>query len=747
MKWEAQWIWRSSEVQINDFAYFRKAFHLAEQPASAQLRMSCHHYAHVYVNGHKLGGYGTPAPTAPHRRKLYTTYDVAHLLHEGDNCITADAHYLGGDCQNSVNGLPGFRLELRGEDAGGGTFELLTDTSWQVLVDMPHQIGTDYQQSRRISAIEAYDARKLDPRWRHAGGELDAATTSAQLAAVACEAWPMQLQTIPEGHIDEELAVTRVVVLPDTATQTSISIFDAGRVVTGWPRFSLKGYAGVTIRMRYSENLDEEGRVGHNVTNEPSETHYDEYTMRGDETERWQPDFSYKSFRYVEVTGYPVPIDAGELVVCSAHTALPYAGHFACSDDMLNRLYDASIRTQKNNMLGQFVDCPHREQAQYLADTDLQAELLLYNFDAIAMLDKTLSDFADAQLADGTFPFVAPTTYEHPSFHIQIPEWDLHFATLLWKLYEASGETNYLAAHYDTMTAMLRYYVGIIDPETGLVPVDKGWHISDWPYPTVEEEGPYLTVQQVKLAQALDIAGKAAALLGKDEDQQSWEHQAAALRDHLHKQLYVPELGAYKDSIGSSRAHQGVSAIALWADVVPQEERARVLSYVRQREWECNTVLSLPLLRMLFANGCEAEALAIIDRREYPGWLHMIEQGSMTLWEGWQDIESHSHAWNGYPVRLLQEHVVGIQSAAPGFAQAVIRPYLAAGLSLAEATVWTVQGNIHARWERAADGELRVSVRIPAGISARLELTVGDRMIVQELATGASELTFAGEGS
>ena len=35
--------------------------------------------------------------------------------------------------------------------------------------------------------------------------------------------------------------------------------------------------------------------------------------------------------------------------------------------------------TQKNNILGLLVDCPHREQAQYLGDSALQAESIIYN--------------------------------------------------------------------------------------------------------------------------------------------------------------------------------------------------------------------------------------------------------------------------------------------------------------------------------------------------------------------------------
>lgn len=739
MKWEAEWIWRSSKVQVNDFSYFRKQFLMDEKIESARLYVSCHHYAHVYVNGTKLGGYGTPAPTNPEKRKLYTVYEVSSLLHKGANCITADAHYLGGSGQNVVNGLPGFRLELHWMDGSGRQHKLLSDTSWLVLTDMPHQIGAPYQQNRRISAVEDYDASKWDPAWRLAGSDFSGVSAPAQLALIGSNAWPMQLQSIPEGKIEEELALVKIAASLDLRDEEKVQIFDAGRVVSGWPRIRLKGYKGVTIRMRYSENLNGHGRVGHNVANELAEFYYDQYTMRGEEIEEWQPAFSYKAFRFVEITGYPDAIEDGGLTVCTAYTNIQYAGSFRCSDELLNRLYEAAIHTQKNNALGQFVDCPHREQAQYLADTDLQAELLIYNFDAVAMLEKTLSDFADAQLEDGTFPFVAPTAYEHPDFNIQIPEWDLHYATLLWKLYEAAGNAELLAAHYEPMTNMVNYFIRIMDINTGLVPLDKGWHISDWPYPSVKHMGQFLTVQQIKLFQAMSISARVAGLLDKAEEQGKFDQECQRLLTNINKQLYLPDLGAYKDSMDSTAAHQGVTAIALFAGVVPQEGRERALEYVKNKAWECRTVLSLPLLRVLFENGCEAEAFALINRREYPGWGHMIEQGSLTLWEGWDDIESHSHAWNGYPGRLLQEYVVGIKSEAPGFKKVVIRPFLPESLDFAEATVWTIQGDLYARWEKAEGGRLVVTTNIPAGISARLELAVGDKLYGAELKEGISE--------
>lgn len=745
MDWISDWIWRSRRVEVNDFAYFRKEFSVRPTWVSARLYVSAHHYVHVYVNGAKIGGYGTPAPTDPWKRKYYTEYDVGGHIMDGANCITADVHYLGGSGQNTVDGLPGFRLELHLLGADGAKQVVKTDTSWETLVEMPRRSGASFQQNRRISAVEQYDARKWDESWRKAGWSGEGRAAKAEMALIDRGSWPMVLQTVPEGAIERELSVTKLASPTDGEGENAenAQVFDVGYIVSGWPKFTLKGFEGVTLRLRYSENLDADGRVGHNVANESSEFYYDEYTMRGDESESWQPHFSYKAFRYVEVTGYPLPIEPGSgLTVCMAYTKIERKGSFQCSDDMLNRLYLACIQTQKNNALGQIVDCPHREQAQYIADTDLQAELLLYNFDALPLLEKTLSDFADAQLEDGTFPFVAPTNFGNTDFNIQIPEWDLHYATLLWKLYDTSGDREVLSRYYRPLRRMVDYFIGKLDPSTGLMPLDKGWHISDWPYPSVEHHGEFLTVQQIKLYQAVKITGKIASLIGEQDESDAYGQQAEKLCGNIIKHLYVLGSGVFRDSSESDRMHQGVTAVALFAGIVPEQDRKMAIAYVAEKQWECCTVLSLPLLRALFDNKRSAEAFEILNRRSYPGWGYMIEQGARTMWEGWDDIESHSHAWNGYPARLLQEYVVGIRSEAPGFKKAVIRPYMPDQLSYAEASVWTVQGELSAGWEKMIGGGYRFKANVPTGIAARLEVTLHEHAYVKELQAGENEWTI-----
>lgn len=720
--WQAEWIWRSDSVQINDFAYFRKTMQLTATPVRAKLFVSAHHIFQLYVNGQRIGDYGSPAPTGVPKRKYYLAFDITSTLTDGANSIAAVAHYLGGSGQNYVNGLPGFLLQLHIDYADGTTLLIKSDSSWQTLCRIPHCIGTPYQQNRRLSAIEDYDASKLDPSWMqpHYG---DANCQLAVLAEVNNEQWQLKWQQIPEGK-EIELIIPSPAVEPFmNDVEGLVQVFDTGKIISGWPRISLPGLAGVTIQLRYSESLNNEGRVSHEVCNEQSSHYYDCYTMHGGiGIEQWSPNFSYKAFRYIEIIGYPHRLQSEQLTICSLRTGVAEDGYFHCSSEPLNKLFHASLQTQRNNMLGQMVDCPHREQAQYLADTDLQAETLLYNFDAYHLLDKTLQDFADGQLDDGTFPFVFPSNYEHPDFFLQIPEWDLHYATLLWKLYQSSGDVQVLQRHYIPMRAMIDAYMLTLSPDTGLIPIGHGWHISDWPYPSVEHEGEHITVQQIKVWQALRITSDAAAVLGYTADSKAYALQAEDLQAAILAHLYDAVNFRLHDSSGSNAAHQGVGALALYAGLLTGEERKAMLTTVAESPWACKTVLSLPLLRVLFEGGQQAHAYHLLSKGGYPGWSYMIAQGATTLWEGWDDIESHCHAWNGYPARLLQEYIVGIQSTAPGFASALIRPYFAEELSFAEAIVPTVRGTVSVHWERQTDEAICIKLTLPCMMSGLVKL-------------------------
>jgi hypothetical protein len=76
-------------------------------------------------------------------------------------------------------------------------------------------------------------------------------------------------------------------------------IFDWARI--WWRvRFKLRGKAGQTIRLRHAEVLKPDGVLYVENLRRP-QTDY--YTFKSDETEEWEPRFTFHGFRYVEISG------------------------------------------------------------------------------------------------------------------------------------------------------------------------------------------------------------------------------------------------------------------------------------------------------------------------------------------------------------------------------------------------------------------------------------------------------------
>ena len=712
--WKAKWIWKPGVIVKNDFLYTRKEFVLTEEIALAKVFTSAHNHYRLYINGVKVGGFVSPVPSEPNKSKYYIGLDITWLLKKGVNTISAIAHYLGGDGQNYVNGFPGFISQIEIMNLDGTSKTICTDESWKCMSDTPFTSGLSYQQNRRISAIEEFNANMEPQGWTQPN--FDQSTWSnAVLSRINSEGWVLKPQTIAEGFEEEVLTTIQYNLLDD------VKIFDIGKITTGWPRLKIKGLTNSTVTMRYSENLNINGRVGHNVTNENSDNHFDRIILRDNEVDEWQPDFSYKSFRYLEIEGYPDYINKENLKMISAHTKLDYSGYFNCSNSLLNEIYAACIQTQKNNSLGQLVDCPHREQAQYLGDSDIQAETLIYNFDAHNILEKVLSDFMDAQQPNGIFPFVFPSNYQHPDFAIIIPEWDLHFCMLLWKIIYYYDDLTLLEKYYPTAVKVINYYMGYLDHSTGLVRKTNYWHISDWPFPDIDQSGEHFSVQNCLIYYCLSVMEKMAKLMGEIKDEKEFNAAANKLKNSIILNLYDSEKKAFRDCSGSEHFSQGINVLALKYGLIPKVDINECLDYIVSLGHACSTLLSLDLLKVLFEHGKEQEAYDMINTRTQPGWGIMIEKGYKTTWEGFDDRDSHCHAWNAYPARIMAEYITGIQADGMGFSCVNIKPFMPNDLYFAEAVVPTVRGQIHVKWERQDIG-YKLHLQIPPNIKAKIFL-------------------------
>ncbi len=711
----AKWIWKDTKFTKNDYAYFRKEYRIDKPVEEAFIHVSAHNHMKLYVNGKIVSDFVTPISSVATKRKYYLSYDVKEYLTQGMNCFYLEVLYLGGSGQNYVNAAPGFILSglIQCENK---TIEISSNESWKTTKKIAHGINMPYQQSRHVTPVELFDARLYEEEAKFVSYDdkdwINAITSPMQLQQPI-----LVKQKIAEGSIHQTIYPKKI-----GKRKKGFQVFDVGRIITGFVRIKLKGYEGKQITIRYSEDLLNH-RVKHNVANEQSDYYCDYYIMNDCDEQTWQADFTYKSFRYFEIENYPEELDEHQVIAIVCSTGIEVNGYLSSkSYPILNDLYEVSVNTQLNNTQGMLVDCPHREQAQYLGDSDLQAENLIYNFsNHYELIDKALQDFSDMQQVEGFFPFVAPTNFLDTQFELRICEYDFYFITLMEKAYKINRDKRIIKQYYPIAKKMLAHYLSLID-ETGLIPKDKGWHISDWPYPKVDETGHYLTFQNMLALKVLRIMIEFGKLM--DESVNYYIKLENQLRFSIVK--YLKKDGLFIDSSNSSKKHQGINALALELNLFNEEEKKVALDYIIKQKFASSVILGRTVLRQLFEHEQTEAAFQYMFNNE-KGWGNILRLGNKTMWEGFDDIESHSHAWNCYPLRMIQEYVVGLKMIEP--TKVYITPQFVNRVSDITAKVQSMYGNITFGYEKY-ENKVIFTYFIPAGIEAILHFKDKDHVLV-----------------
>ena len=113
---------------------------------------------------------------------------------------------------------------------------------------------------------------------------------------------------------------------------------------------------------------------------------------------------------------------------------------FRCSDEELNKIFQAGIRTVQLNSRDTFTDCPTREQQAWVGDSVVhQMVHLATNPDwRLAWHYLTLSD---SPRYDGILPMTVVGPSE-ASGGMTIPDWSLHWVHGVYNLYRFTGDRD-----------------------------------------------------------------------------------------------------------------------------------------------------------------------------------------------------------------------------------------------------------------------------------------------------------------
>lgn len=731
-RWTGRWIGAAGEAYETTPApapVFRTTFAVDAPVERARLHVAGGGTCDPRLNGDRITDRALdPAQSDYEERVLYATHDVTDAVRRGTNALavvcgreryamtTEDA--WGWHDAPWTRDHPELLAELTITLADGTERTVATDGSWRV--------GPSATRFDCLYTGEVYDAREAaapsDPAF-----DDGAWTTAAEVAGPEGRLVPQRVQpvepvrTVAPEAIEEPLPGTYVV--------------DFGEMIAGWVRLAVDAPEGTEIALTHGERRHDDGTVNVDQVHLDARIQTDRYVCSGAGVETWEPRFSYKGFRYVQLEGLPDEPTAETVTAVVAHTTVEADAdsEFECSNDLLNAIHRNSRRALLSNHHGIPTDTPTYEKNGWTGDAQLTAETALYNFEMRSFYRKWLDDVADAQRDTGEVPPIVPTSdwgYADGSHDASIrspnPAWDAAYVLVPWWVYRHCGDRALLADHYDGMAALVRYLGTHADG--GVLDVGLG----DWLAPgrgeirSVPPEGPAITSTAYYYRLA-EVVRDAAAVLGRERDREAFADRAARIRGAFNDAFLDPAAGVY--ATGEAEEYRQTSnVLPLAYDLVPEESREAVVAALvenlgaRDDHLDTGILGTKHLLGVLCDHGHVDLAYRVATRRTYPSWGHWIEHGASSLYEAWElDSRSRNHHMFGSVDGWLYEYLAGIRPAEPGFATVAIEPHLPTGLDAVDATVDTVRGAVRAGWERTADGP-RIDVELPpnAGGVARV---------------------------
>ncbi|MBK9389577.1 MAG: hypothetical protein IPN68_05030 [Bacteroidetes bacterium] len=112
---------------------------------------------------------------------------------------------------------------------------------------------------------------------------------------------------------------------------------------------------------------------------------------------------------------------------------------------------------------------------------------------------------------------------------------------------------------------------------------------------------------------------------------------------------------------------------------------------------------------------------SMLKKRDYPGYLYMIDNGATTTWEHWNGARSRIHnCYNGIGSWFYQS-VGGINKDenSPGYQHIIIDPAIPKGITWANTTKETPYGTVKVNWI-IENGVFNMTVNIPVGCTGIL---------------------------
>ncbi|MEZ4828008.1 MAG: glycoside hydrolase family 78 protein [Bacteroidia bacterium] len=747
--WSAEWIEPGLEEDIHNSPpspMLRSEFELKGKILSARLYITAHGLYEAHINGQRVGeDLFTPGWTSYNKRLQYQIYDITPMLKQGNNAIgitLGDGWYRGflvwQNHRNTYGEKLGALAQIEVRYTNGKTVRFSTDNGWKT--------STGAILASDIYNGETYDAREEKTGWSLPGYN----DTNWKPVSVAIHPKNHLIAQVgPPVRRMEEIAPVSIFKTPKGET-----VVDFGQNMVGWVKLTAAGQAGTRITLYHAEVLDKEGNFY--TDNLRAATQKNEYILKGNGTETFEPHFTFQGFRYVKVEGFPGTITKDNLTGVVIHSAMAPTGNFSCSDSLLNQLQHNIQWGQKGNFVDVPTDCPQRdERLGWTGDAQVFARTAAFNMDVAAFYTKWLGDVAADQTPEGAVPYVIPQVLRAKD--VGSAGWADAAVIIPWTVYLTYGDIRILENQYPSMKAWVDFMARGAGEDNLW---DTVFTFGDWLFYSVQDDRDgtsaitdKVLIKQAFFAYSTELLIKTAAVIGKKEDVEKYSRLLTSVKEAFRREFVTPSGRLVSNS-------QTAYVLALNFDLLPESQRAaaakRLVDNIRSYKNHLTTgFLGTPYLcHVLSRFGYEDVAYDLLMQETYPSWLYPVKMGATTIWERWDGIRpdgtfqnvgmnSFNHYAYGAIGDWMYQHIAGIQidPNTPGYKKSVIRPRPGSGLTQATGKLQTMYGELSSSW-KLEGGKFTLSVTIPPNTTATVFLPKTGEEEKREVGSGTYTFSY-----
>ena len=726
-KFSGKWICATTDVNDRFAPVFKKNFKIEKEIKKATLYVCGLGFFEAKINA-ALPDDSVLNPTHSQYSSTiyYRCFEVSALIKKGENEITIE---LGNGFYNEFTTVWNWHTA-----AWRNTPRLILDLVIEYTDGTAEVIKSD--ESFKVSTNGIITENSI-----YCGETHDMRNTKLEFNSVVLADAPtgkLTLQKAEPIRRIKEYKVKEVKKQPDGSY-----ILIAPEMITGWAKIKFNVPQNTVITVTYMEQLKKDGsfqKIGKGEGRDgnwwpQNYIQHDTFISNGEEC-FFEPKFSYKGFKYIEIAGCPTEITIDDIVLYKIANDVANISEFNCSNELINDLHALMHRTILNNLQGKPTDTPVWEKNGWLGDLNCGLTSMMYNFDLKLLLESFTTTMNDCFNEFNSVPVMVPSA----NWGVEnSPVWNTAFVFTAEALLRFCDSKEFVEGVYQNLVKFSKKQIETLKQNNWVWGI-KG--LADWVSPVngEDEEADPNTSEGAEICgtgfiyKMLESMIYISDTLGIKENNETFKNARENIYKAFNEKFFNKEKNFYETLFWEQRGkrekyRQTSNLIPLAFGLVPNEYKKAVFSNL-ENDIKCKgyhldtgcigTKLILPVL---LDNNAKATAYKVLTATTYPSWGYWLANGDDSAWESWETTtRSKNHYFLATYDEALFSHFAGICDIENGFSTFIVKPVLDCGLDFVSCKIKTPQGALSVEWQKEKDASYSVNITVPEKSTAKIIL-------------------------